>query len=535
METLKWADISGVLSDSEAESVLRPYEEGTSTNAWCVQEVVEAYAYTYKRTSSLVYNSSPLHSRSRCRSRSLPLTGSSLSSRSLPRLDSLPRFHSLSSKFCTPIAELLPNYAIRSTLETTMSTMDGFVDVQLHDDEVLLPIPESQSRPQTQFSTYSDPFVVEGISDAAIRTPSPMGQEPGDITGDTTLVSLVGHYETLSSPSVASPEQGRGGIFSKPLGSTPRFPPPTPRKTNWNPVAPSTPRMLSRYGYTSTTHLLQQPRRVYDLSESSRSRSTMDETQFKVIDLNPPPHTCTPPSNLSSGIARTMPCALVQRYPESPCTPLLPVLEEPATVHNLPALDTGVSARANAPYRGHHRRVSSREIFSYIANHGHESQFTSHGHAPSDIALTNLERGPYTQLDSTTTNTTFPPLDRSRTNTTFPPLSFTQSNTTYPRSLERSATYTQHPSVHSSVYRTQSRSERSAGYWFLVGLAALLPPLSLMFGFGVFDPFLTWVRHGRLPDISRHKRIALMLAWVLIGVVVGAAVGVGIAYGRVKD
>lgn len=229
-----------------------------------------------------------------------------------------------------------------------------------------------------------------------------------------------------------------------------------------------------------------------------------------------------------------MPCARMQRYPESPCTPLLPVLEEPATVHDLPPLDTDVTSGANAakPYRGHHRRVSSREIFSYIANHGHESQVLDHGHPSSDIALTDLERGPYTKLDSPTTNTTFPPLDR--THTAFPSLSFTPTNTTYPRSLSRSATYTQHPSVHSSVYRTQSRSERSAVYWFLIGVAALLPPLSLLFGYGVFDPFLTWVRRGHLPDISRHKRVALVLAWVFMGVVVGAAIGVGIVFGELR-
>lgn len=132
METLQWADIPAALSNTEPGSILRFYQDGDSTNAWCLQEVIEAYAYTYKRTASFGYNSSPPHVRSQCRSRSLPLTASSLPSRSLPRLDSLPRFHSLSSKFRTPIAELLPNYAIRSTLRTTMSKMEGFDDVQLH-------------------------------------------------------------------------------------------------------------------------------------------------------------------------------------------------------------------------------------------------------------------------------------------------------------------------------------------------------------------------------------------------------------------
>jgi len=131
METLHWADISAALSDLESESVLRFYQDGDSTNAWCLEEVVQAYAYTYKGTASLVYNSSPLHSRSQCRSRSLPLTGSSLASRSLMRLDSLPRFHSLSSKFRTPTTELQPNFAIRSTLCSTISMRDGFVDVEL--------------------------------------------------------------------------------------------------------------------------------------------------------------------------------------------------------------------------------------------------------------------------------------------------------------------------------------------------------------------------------------------------------------------
>lgn len=262
----------------------------------------------------------------------------------------------------------------------------------------------------------------------------------------------------------------------------------------------------------------------------------MVDTPLKDIDINPPAHTWTPPSNFSSSSVRKLPCARLQRYPESPSTPLLPVLEEPATVHNLPALDADVAApnNTNEPFRGHHRRISSREIFSYIAHHGHESQFTGHGHAAGDIALTDLERGPYTKLDSPATNTTFPALDHFRTHTTIPSLSFTRTNTTYPRPLERSETYTPHRSVHSSVYRTQSRSERSAGYWFLVGVASLLPPLSLLFGYGVFDPFLTWVKHGRLPDISRQKRISLVLAWVFMGIVLGAAAGIGIVLGALR-
>lgn len=325
-------------------------------------------------------------------------------------------------------------------------------------------------------------------------------------------------------------------MFSLPFGSTPRFRPPTPRGISWDPVAPSTPSMLSKAGYTSTTHLLQQPRRVYDPSLSSRSRSTRFDTPLKDIDINPPDRICTPPSIHSSSGPRMIPCARTQRYPESPGTPLLPVLEEPTTAHNIPALDIDIPAPNNStePHRSHHRRISSREIFSYIAHHGHEEQFHNHGHLSSDIALTHLERGPYTKLDSPTTNTTFPHLDISHTNTTLPALSFTQIDSTFPRQLSRSATYTPHPSVHSSVYRTQSRSERSVGYWFLVGVAALLPPLSLLFGYGVCDPFLTSVRQGRLPDISRQKRVALVLAWVLMGVVLGAAVGVGIALGGLR-
>jgi len=167
------------------------------------------------------------------------------------------------------------------------------------------------------------------------------------------------------------------------------------------------------------------------------------------------------------------------------------------------------------PRASHHRRVSSTQIFSYIAHHGRESHGYRYGHGSSDVALADLERGPYTQLDSPSTVNAF---HRPR------------ADSPYPRSMSRSRTYTPHPSVHSNVYRTQSRSERNVGYWFFVGIASLFPPLSLAFGFGAFDSFITWLNHGRLPDISRHKRVALMSAWISIGVTLGFIAGILIIY-----
>jgi len=100
--------------------------------------------------------------------------------------------------------------------------------------------------------------------------------------------------------------------------------------------------------------------------------------------------------------------------------------------------------------------------------------------------------------------------------------------------MSRSRTYTPHPSVQFSVYRTQSQSERNVGYWFFVGIASVFPPLSLAFGFGAFDPFITWLNHGRLPDISRHKRVALMSAWIFIGITLGSIAGILIAYEAIR-
>jgi len=124
MDTLRWTEMSAARKELESEGIPHVFEDGNSTNAWCLEEVVEAYAYAYKKAASLAHDTSSLHSSPLCGSRSLSLTAT-LQTHSLLRLDSLPRFHSLSKKSRIQVSDLQTNLAIQSTFFSTMSTIEG--------------------------------------------------------------------------------------------------------------------------------------------------------------------------------------------------------------------------------------------------------------------------------------------------------------------------------------------------------------------------------------------------------------------------